>query len=252
MSKILNPTGSASHWTLNSVASAMASSPGFHKLAFWSKGAMVNSTYLASVATTATNNSAGHIYLVSAGSLVAFRTRANGTDNQSTVSYPGTGWSLYCMTFKTTTGAGGYSGEQHSINSGALSGFGVNAGTAAAVDNLTLGAAHFNGSAFGQCQNRNFAYLGVWTGSWTNDLVDELYGTGPSAGDGKAPHLVDSGNLLWASDSELAQVAGSVETELSLVNSSVTAAPEDNPLLITSSGTGNRRNRRRYGPTARI
>lgn len=235
----------------DTLASTLLSGATNYTIAMWVKK-YTSGDYLFSLGSSTTNSACA--FILWSGTNALFRFRDEGTDTTQTVSVSGleSTWSLYVLRFRTDTDNGYLIGN--SLNGAA---FGVDStaeGNAADSNQLTIGAGRFNGtSGFSHCQDVLVAYPAIWTGHLTDAQVDELYGSGPSTGDAKAPWLVNTANLVSAQswkDGTVSTTNSTVGTAYTLVNTNITAQADDNPTLIETAGGANRR-RRRFGPMAR-
>ncbi|GEM_PF-4630190 len=227
MSKHINQSGNTTYFTLNDVAtSVLAAAPGIYTLAVWSNGpTAIASKIVVACSTTAALNTALSAYYYPAGGQLVYLTIASGTGAQDVVSWTTNVWQLYTFVFTTTVGIAGYDQLKISVNGGTFSSKVINAATSVAIDNLTLGARVYNSAAAAlHASNWKFAYFGLWSGIMSQANATKLATYAPS--------LVNTGNLIFATDANLNYAAGSSNTEFVTVGSDV-AISDDNPLLIT-------------------
>ena len=251
MSITFNSAGGTTYATHDTLAATLAGVDGNCSFAVWINGASTGD-YWMSLGSSAANDAAFFILYTSPSAF--HRARRGGFDVTTTENLTGiTGdWRLHCMNFRTDTDTG--VSMSHSVNGANFAIPALSSGGTSNPNQLTIGAGRFNGtSAFSHVLNMSFAYPAAWSGHLTNAHAAAMYGDGPTVGNGLAPWLVNTENLLHASswfDGTVTQGTGTVGTAWTIVGANTSKG--DNPTLIESSGTGNRRNRRRYGPTARV
>lgn len=233
MSKWINQLGSTTYFKLDDVAATIAASPGTYTYSFWTfASTMYHGDNLIAIATSASVNTANRAFLVSASPNQLIQQIAGSGVGAAAIRGIPTiaGWQLITGVFKTTTGASGFSGAKMALDGGTLSAVLNLTDVALAIDNLSLGALRWNlASPSNHSRDRLFAYFGLWSGELSQANVTKLAT--------HAPHLVDTSNLIFGTDKDLAYRAGSSSTAFVTVGSDV-ATSQSNPSLVTSLGGG--------------
>lgn len=244
MSIIFNPTAGTTYAIHDALAALLRDVGGNCHHVGWMKGYSTGDYFMSLGASTA-NDSAFH--LLSSSPNLFLRARSGGVDANHTKDMTGlmASWVFYALNFRTDTTAG--ISIQYSINGDTLSVMAGGEGGTALPNQLTIGAGRFNGtSAFSHVENVGFAYPAFGPGLVTQQQIADMYGSGPGAGDAKAPWLVLDNPISAQSwkNGTVAVAEKTIGTAWTLVGANVTAADSDNPTLIETIGGSSRRRRR--------
>lgn len=239
MSIILNPADEATtHLAADGWTTDLPKTDDSYTFVCWYKASAIkNSAVYFSIGVTGGSHDdyPVELYTLTAGSLYVVRTVALSAQEFVTSGVTLDTWQLIMAT-TTLKGTLPTVSDSRAINVDAAAFSQIdtddrNMGLQAST--LSLGVRRTRtGTTQFHCNKVKFAYPALYTGGLTTDHLDALYGSGPLAGDGKEPALVNSANLLGAARFVDGSTKSLINDNWVMVGSDFTANPEDNPILI--------------------